>query len=89
MLWFFLQFNERIAESYPELFGEGGGEGTDDRSNFGRKWGSYQEIYTLAQGDVRRFNEVTKLSLHSCLMYLAFEKEKIEFENRMIKQKFK
>lgn len=90
MLWFFfLQFNQRIAESYPELFGETDGERTDDRSNFGRKWGSYQEIYTLAQGDVRRFNEITNLSLHRCLMYLAFEKEKAEFESRMIKNKFK
>ena len=84
-----MQFNQRIAESYPELFGEGNEGGTDDQSNFARKWGSYQELYTLAQGDIRRFNEITNLPLHTCLMYLAFEKEKVEMENRMIKQKFK
>ena len=86
---FFLQFNQRLAESYPELFGEAGEERTDDRSNFGRKWGSYQEIYTLAQGDVRRFNQITSQPLHTCLMYLAFEKEKAEFEARMVKNNFK
>jgi hypothetical protein len=84
-----LDFNKRLVESYPELFTEGSTEGTDERSNFGRKWGSYQEIYTLAQGDIRRFTEITNLSLHSCLMYLAFEKEKAEFESRMIKNNFK
>ena len=84
-----MEFNKRIVELYPELFGEGGQGGTDERSGFARKWGSYSELYALAQGDVTRFTKVTKLSLHQCLMYLAFEKEKIELEGRMIKNKFK
>tara|TARA_R110000796_G_scaffold251820_1_gene384117 strand:- start:1051 stop:1278 length:228 start_codon:yes stop_codon:yes gene_type:complete len=74
---------------YPELFGGGDKEGTDERSGFSRKWGSYSELYTLAQGDITRFKEVARLSLHQCLMYLSFEKEKIELEGRMIKNKFK
>ena len=86
---FFLQFNQRIAELYTELFGEGSNEGTDARSNFSRKWGSYSELYTLAKGDITRFEQVAKLPLHQCLMYLAFEKEKTELESRMIKSKFK
>tara|TARA_R100001377_G_scaffold12725_1_gene6378 strand:- start:223 stop:477 length:255 start_codon:yes stop_codon:yes gene_type:complete len=84
-----LEFNKRIAELYTELFGEGNQGGTDERSGFSRKWGSYSELYALAQGDITRFTEVTKLPLHQCLMYLAFEKEKAELETRMIKNKFK
>ena len=87
MLWFFLQFNERIAEIYAELFGKTDKEGTDERSNFARKWGSYSELYALAQGDITRFKTVARLPLHQCLMYLAFEKEKAEFESRIIKRK--
>ena len=86
---FFLDFNKRIVELYPELFNQASTDGTDDRSNFGRKWGSYQEIDTLAKGDVRRFHEVTTLPLHTCLMKLAFEIDKSEFESRQIKSKFK
>ena len=84
---FFLQFIQRIAELYTELVGERTNEGTDDRSNVSRKWGSYSELYTLAQGDITRFKQVAKLPLHQCLMYLAFEKEKAELESRIIKRK--
>ena len=84
-----MEFNKRIAELYTELFGEGDQTGTDARSGFSRKWGSYSELYTLAQGDITKFEQVTKLSLHQCLMYLAFEKEKLQLENTMIKNKFK
>ena len=42
-----------------------------------------------AQGDVRRFDEVTKLSLHKCLIYLAFTKDSAEFNNKQINNKFK
>jgi hypothetical protein len=88
--WFFLQFNQRIAKLYPELFGEGNKEGgTDFGSGFQKKWGSYSELYCLAQGQLTRFTEITKLSLHQCMMYLAFEKEKAEVESQMIKNKFK
>ncbi len=40
----------------------------------------------LAEGDVRRIDEVTKLPLHQCLMFLEFVKEKNELENKLIKQ---
>ena len=40
-----------------------------------------------AQGDVRRFDEVTQLKLHSCLQYLAFEKDKADLQQQMFKKK--
>jgi hypothetical protein len=44
----------------------------------------------IKASDVDKYaNHITSLSLHRCLMYLAFEKEKAEFESRMIKSKFK
>jgi len=84
-----LEFNKLIAELYTELFGESNKEGTDAKSGFSRKWGSYSELYSLAQGNITKFEEVTKLPLHQCLMYLAFVKEKTELENSMIKNKLK
>ena len=87
--WFFLQFKQRIADNYPELFSERDG-GVNDfgaTANFGAKWGWYQSIYGLAKGDVAEFDKVTKLNVHKCLLYLAFEKEKVELEKRLIKQK--
>ena len=50
-------------------------------------WEWYQSIYGLAKGDVRRFEDITKLNFHECLMYLAFEKEKNELEAKLIKNR--
>jgi hypothetical protein len=43
----------------------------------------------LAQGDIRRFNEITELNINQCLTMLAFEKEKLEVESKQIKNKYK
>ena len=72
---------------YPEVFGDGDQGGTDERSGFSRKWGSYSELYTLSGGDITRFEDITKLNVHQCLMYLAFEKEKTQLENKRKKTK--
>jgi len=82
-----LGFNERLAELYSELFGESNKTGTDKRSGFNRKWGSYSELYIISKGDITKFEQITKLPLHQCLMFLAFEKEKADLENSMIKHK--
>ena len=84
----FLEFKERIIESYPELFSntEGNSFATAE-TGFNEKWSWYQSIYGLAQGDVRRFDEVTQLKLHSCLQYLAFEKDKADLQQQMFKKK--
>ena len=54
-----------------------------------RRWGWYQSIYELAQGDVRRFDEVTELPLHQCLTMLWYLKDKAALENKLIKQAHK
>ena len=88
MYGFFLSFKQRIAENYPELFGGGNTETNDygAATNFGKKWGWYQSLYGIAKGDVTKFDNITRLNVHECLMYLAFEKEKIELEKQQIKR---
>ena len=88
---FFLSFRESVVKGYPELYGEddtGEQYQLSSEGGFGKKWGWYQSIYALAQGDVRRFDEVTSLPLHQCLTFLTFEKEKNELEVNMIKKQY-
>ena len=76
-------FREGITTRYDSLFGDGDEETSEDFSmegQFARKWGWYQSIYTIAQGRLERFDAVTRLSLHECLTYLSFEKDKNRVE---------
>lgn len=84
-----MEFKKRIVDQYPELFthGEQRQSDTSATGGFGAKWGWYQSIYGLAQGDVTKFDKITELNVHKCLMYLAFEKDKIELETKLIKKK--
>jgi hypothetical protein len=76
------------VQNYDELFGGQGDGGLTSTSQFGSKWGWYSSIYALAQSDIRRFENITKLKMHECLMFLTFEKEKNELEAKQIKKKF-
>ncbi len=62
------------------------GNDLSTEANFGAKWGWYQSIYGLAQGDVTRFENITKLNMHECLYALEFMKEKNELEAKRIKR---
>ena len=84
-----MEFRTRLSENYDELFGGGGGESLDAISQFSTKWGWYQSIYGLAQGDITRFKDITKLNLHECFMMLSFMKDKNEIEAKQIKKNFK
>jgi len=53
------------------------------------RWGWYQSIYALAQGDITRYENITKLNVHQCLYALMFMKEKSEIEEKQIKNKLK
>ena len=78
----------KIVNSYNGLYGEADDGQPAFRSRediFAAKWGWYQSIYAIARGDVTKFDQVTKESIHKCLTWLTFEKEKIELENRRIK----
>ena len=83
-----MEFRARIVASYDELFGAGGNNSLDAVSQFSKKWGWYQSIYGLAHGDIRRFENITKLNIHQCFTMLSFMKEKAELEAKQIKSKF-
>ena len=57
-------------------------------AQFGVKYGWYSSLYALAKSDIRRFEDITKLNMHECLMFLTFEKEKNKLEASNIKKKF-
>ena len=84
-----MEFRSRIITNYDELFGQGGGTSLDSVSQFSRKWGWYQSIFGLAQGNITRFEDITKLGMHECFMMLSFMKDKNEMEAKQIKKKFK
>ena len=84
-----MEFRSRLIEGYDGLFGGGGNDSLDAISSFGKKWGWYQSVYTLAKGDVRRFEDISELNIHTCFTMLTFEKEKNELEAKQIKKNFK
>ena len=70
---------------YPELFTTSDGQGNNNysaRGAFQKTWGGYEETYHLAQGDIRRFNEISEMTMHKCYMYLAHNVSKIKLENQ-------
>jgi hypothetical protein len=83
-----LEFKQRVIANYPEIFEQRSEENEyGPAASFGRKWGWLSSIYGLAQKDVTKFEDITKLNAHKCFLYLAFEKEKIELERKQIKNK--
>ena len=84
-----MEFRSRLVENYDELFGQGGNTSLDAVSQFSTKWGWYNSIYGLAQGDITRYEDITKLGVHECFMMLSFMKDKAEVEAKRIKQNFK
>ena len=84
-----MEFRSRIVNNYDELFGQSGERSLDQTSVFNKKWGWYQSIYALAKGDIRRFENITKLKMHECFMMLSFMKDKNELEAKQIKKNFK
>jgi len=90
VLFFFVQFRDRLIKGYDGLFGRSSDGRLDGSANFSRKYGWYQSIFSaLAQNDVRRLEDITKLNVHKCLYALEYMKEKSELEANQIKKNFK
>lgn len=80
-----MQHCKRLHEYYPELY-QGGGDSSQDIADFGKKWNWYQNIYSIARGNVFEFERATKLKLGEALLYLSFEADKNKLESKMIKK---
>ena len=82
-----MDFRKRIGGTYDSLFGEGIKDNDfGGRSQFAAKWGWYQSIVHLANGDVTKLDEVTGTNVHQCLRKLSFDKEKAEIEAQELKR---
>jgi hypothetical protein len=88
-IFFFLEFRSRVVENYHELFGQGTERSLDAVSNFTTKWGWYNSIYGLAQGDITRFEDITNINFHECFMMLSYKKDKAEASSKRMKNNFK
>ena len=86
MLGFFFDFNERLRERFDGLYTQRSGTIGSSEEAFGKKWGWYQSIYGAAQGDLLRFDAVTKLPITQLMTWLVFEKEKTEIEIKNLKR---
>ena len=86
---FFLPFRDGLVEDYDILFSGQSGASLTGIQQFGEKWGWYQSIYALSQGDIRRFENITQLNLHRCLTMLTFMKEKSDLESKQLKSKMR
>ena len=89
---FFLSFRNEVSQTFSGLFSStdgGGGFIKSREAVFGEKWGWYQSLYALAGGDVTKFDEIARESLYKCLTWLMFENEKVELENKRIKDAYK
>jgi len=84
-----LRFKQGVIRDYPDLFGDPDAEPTynlTSEGNFGRKWGWLSSVDHLAQGDVSKYDSVTKLPLHLCLTKLVFDAEKNDLERKAIER---
>tara|TARA_R100001463_G_scaffold92486_1_gene147227 strand:- start:380 stop:619 length:240 start_codon:yes stop_codon:yes gene_type:complete len=75
---------------YPQLFkstdSEDENKDFSSRGQFAKQWGWYNSIYAIANGDLTKFDTVTKLNILQCLTYLTFEKQKNEIEQQELKK---
>lgn len=61
----------------------------DDKSSFAKHWGWYAAISTLAENHIWEIDNVTNLSLISCLNHLAYLMDINQQMEKEIKQQIK
>jgi len=87
-LVFFCSFVNGLVERYPEIF-EGGGTPTQHQINFGKKWGNYQTLIELADGQYGRIDWATEQPLEKCLLYLAYKSDENNLKNLLHREALK
>ena len=87
-LFFFVEFNKSITRTYPDLFPQQVHmEGAQAENNFNAHWGWYQAISTLSEDKVWKIDDITCLSLLSCLNHLSYLIDKNREQERLSKIK--
>lgn len=72
---FFLQHSKGISHHYAALFRDGGGEENDKAQTVAKKWGWYQIIHRLADGDITKMEAVETIYIDVALTFLSYEKD--------------
>jgi hypothetical protein len=80
-----LEFKQRIIDIYEGIFSTTEKQDTFGNS-FSSKWGWYQSIFTVANGNIFDFERATKLRLHEFLMFLEFKVDLANESNKQIKK---
>jgi len=94
-LWgFFLLYNfvDGLTKRYTELFDEAEEPSNAHQATFGRKWKGYASVAQLANEDITKFDEILKLPLEQCLLYLAYRSDvnKVkELEHKQMLNRYK
>jgi hypothetical protein len=65
------------------------GDSTQHQINFGRKWGAYQTIISLANEDLLKIDLVVEEPLEKCLLFLAYQSDRNQLENLLHKEAMK
>mgnify|MGYP003136875098 CR=1 FL=1 len=89
-----MDFNKRLTEKFADIFtkrSEDDRDTTDysERTQFAERWGWYQSIYAIADGQLQRFRDVTRLPIQDCLTWLTFEKQKRNIEHNEMQRQLK
>jgi len=79
-----LEFRTGLCDSYYQVFGSGGDAG--ESTEFSRQWNWYSTIDELASGDLTKYEDVTKLNLHTCLNNLCYKIDKQKKNNDELKK---
>jgi len=90
--YFFLRFRDGIIRDYSQLFfkqqeSEEPSSGAEE--DFRIRYGWYNSLYKLSNGDVTKIEEVSNTNLHYCLTMLQYKVELDKAEAKQLRNKFK
>jgi hypothetical protein len=80
-----LDFRNRLINLYPEIF-EGGSEGTPDETQFSKKWGWMATIHILTDGDITKFEAVSRCTVHTAFSWAAYKSDFSKLEQTKFKK---
>ena len=82
---FFFSFTRGLTERYPEVFEGFAGDTNQHSFNFGKKWKAYSSIIQLCGNDISKIDEVVQEPLEKCLLWLAYQNDKVQLETLLHK----
>ena len=80
---FFLQFIEKLKQSYPEIYEASGGE--KQATDYFKKWGWYVSIEMLANNDILKIDKVLATKVHEFHTFLAHKLDRQKIEEQLRK----